>query len=113
MKISAPENTQDGEFDRVVKVHWYDRRDGYDFMFELRPVLGEFYVSTTMLRAGLRSKPIELKCEEARSTRNTTTIGTDHVYARPRLNTETNAVRARKRCDHAWSKTCLPLEFST
>lgn len=57
----------------AVKVHWYDRRDGYDVVFELRPDLGEFYITTTMLRAGLKAKPIELKCEEGRRTRSTMT----------------------------------------
>lgn len=62
-----------GQGEGVVKVRWYDRWDGRDHVFDLRRELGGFYVSTTMLRAGLRAMPIELRREEARSTRQTTT----------------------------------------
>lgn len=62
-----------GQGERVLKVHWYDRQDGTDDIFELRPDLGEFYVSTSMLRAGLKSKPVELHEEVAHRTRSGTT----------------------------------------
>lgn len=46
--------------ERIMKVQWYERLDGHSSVFEFRPDLGDFYISTDMLRAGLKEDPVGL-----------------------------------------------------